>query len=339
MVVGLISLAVITVGVETHTDRNLIASSGLTKASLLGWQLIYILPIAVLTNDFFISGFWMRTFASRTDRDLRIGVSVATAAITCILLLVGVSGLLAAWSGAWPGDPPQDGSIALFLLFEQLPAWVVGIILVMVVSLSTAAFDSFQSAMVSTGSNDFFRNRLGIWWIRAAVVLVIFPVVVVALKSPDILQIYLISDLVSASSIPVLLIGLSDKCYWWRGWEVVVGGLGGLLTVFIFGTIYYGTAQAGANLLLLEGGLYAEDWSVFGAFVAAPVGGLLWAAAAFAIRVGGFWLLAKVKGHRFDALDRPLSNGPIEEADSWEHSTQPPQKSALHVEVQKGRFY
>ena len=264
MVVGLIILAVITVGIETQIDRSLVESSGLLKPSLLGWQLIYILPVAILTNDFFISGFWMRTFASKTDKDLVIGVSIATVAVTCILLLVGVTGLLAAWSGAWPGETPQYASIALILLLEQLPAWVVGIVLVMVVSLSTAAFDSFQSAMISTGSNDIFRNRLNLWIIRATVVLIIFPVVVVALKSPDILQVYLISDLVSASSIPVLVIGLNKRCYWWRGLEVVVGGLGGLLTVFIFGTIYYGNAHKGAYLLLLEGGLYAEDWSVFG---------------------------------------------------------------------------
>ena len=59
--VGLIVLAVITVGVETHVEKDLIQSSGFLNASLLGWQLIYILPVAILTNDFFISGFWMRT--------------------------------------------------------------------------------------------------------------------------------------------------------------------------------------------------------------------------------------------------------------------------------------
>lgn len=209
MVVGLVILAVITVGAETHIDKSLVESSGLLKSSLLGWQLIYILPVAVLTNDFFISGFWMRTFASKTDKDLVIGTSIATVAVTFILGLVGAAGLLAAWTGAWPGNPPQDGDVAFFLLLEQLPSWVVGIVLVMVVSLSTAAFDSFQSAMVSTGSNDLFRNKLNLWWIRLAVILIIFPVVVVALKSPDILQVYLISDLVSASSIPVLVIGES----------------------------------------------------------------------------------------------------------------------------------
>lgn len=264
MVVALIILAVISVGVETHIDKNLVRSSGFLDASLLGWQLIYILPVAVLTNDFFISGFWMRTFASKTDKDLVVGTSIATVAVTIILTLVGATGLLATWTGAWPGDPAQSGSIAFFLLLEQLPAWVIGIVLVMTVSLSTAAFDSLQSAMVSTGSNDIFRNKLNLWWIRLSVVLLIFPTVIVALKSPSVLQIYLISDLVSASSIPVLVIGLSNKCYWWRGFEVVVGGLGGLLTVFIFGTVYYGNVQDGARLLLLEGGLYANDWSVFG---------------------------------------------------------------------------
>jgi len=72
MVVGLIILAAVTVGIETHIDKSLVHSSGLLDASLLGWQLIYILPVAILTNDFFISGFWMRTFASKTDTDLVI---------------------------------------------------------------------------------------------------------------------------------------------------------------------------------------------------------------------------------------------------------------------------
>lgn len=268
--VCLIILAVITVGVETKIDSSLIASSGFLEPSLLGWQLIYILPVAIITNDFFISGFWMRTFASKTDKDLLLGTSIATVAISIILGFVGATGLLAAWTGAYPGDPPQSGSIAFFLLLGQLPPWVVGIVIVMTVALSTAAFDSLQSAMVSTGSNDLFRNRLSFWWIRAAVVIVIVPVVLVALKSPSVLQIYLISDLVSASSIPVLLIGLNEQCYWWRGFEVVAGGLGGLVTVFIFGTIYYDDAQQGAYLLLLENGLYGNDWSAFGSPLFSP---------------------------------------------------------------------
>jgi Na+/proline symporter len=306
MVVLLLIIGVITVGVETNIQHDLIEKSGYLNASLLGWQLIYILPVAILTNDFFVSGFWLRTFAAKTDKDLYVGVGIATIAVTIILTLVGVSGLLAGWSGAL-GNPPEQSSIAFFLLLEQLPAWVVGIVVCMTVSLSAAAFDSFQSAMVSTGSNDIFRNKLNFWWIRIAVVLIIVPVVIVALKSPSVLQIYLVSDLVSASSIPVLVVGLSERFYWWKGFEVVVGGLGGILTVFLFGLVYYdGDATQAGNLILLEQGLYGNDWSAFGAFVAAPVGGILWALAAFALRISVLWIKAKVKHERFTAFDRPI---------------------------------
>ena len=143
MVVGLIIMGVIAVGVETHIDRSLIETSGYLKPTLLGWQLLYILPVAILTNDFFISGFWMRTFASKTDKDLVVGTSMATVVILFILTLVGATGLLATWAGVYnPDDPEQSGSIAFFLLLEQLPAWVTGFVLIMTISLSTAAFDS-----------------------------------------------------------------------------------------------------------------------------------------------------------------------------------------------------
>jgi hypothetical protein len=325
MVVGLITIAAISIGVKVDIDPALVESSGLLKPTLLGWQLVYILPVAILTNDFFLVGcslanpssspdansqqssFWLRTFASKTDKDLWVGISVAVVAILCIVTLVGTTGLIATWAGVYPGDPenPVDGAVAFFALIDLLPAWVVGFVLVMSVTLSTAAFDSFQSAMVSTASNDFFRNRLNIWWIRAGVVIIIVPVVVLAIRAPSILQIYLISDLISAATIPVLVIGLSDKCYWWRGFEVIVGGLGGIFTVFLFGTVYYGNAKDGGKLILLEQGLFQEGWGAFGAFVAAPIGGLLWGFGAFALRLGIQYTVAKVKGRRFDALDRP----------------------------------
>ncbi|KAI1000942.1 hypothetical protein K3495_g7257 [Podosphaera aphanis] len=280
-------ICTITIGIETKIEPNRIESSGLTKTSLLGWQLGYILPVAVLTNDFFLSNFWIRTFASKTDEDLWIGVLLATVGVFIILTLVGSTGLIAVWSGVFdPSNPDQDASIAFFYLLENLPAWTVAIVLVMVVTLSTAAFDSLQSAMVSTASNDLFRNKLNIWCVRLAVVLTMIPVVLIAVKAPSILQIYLITDLISASMIPVLVIGLHDFMDLWSGFEVIVGGMGGLFTVFIFGTIYYGNAKQGIRLLLLEDGLYTGDWSVFGAFVAAPVGGILWGLGAFSIRMG-----------------------------------------------------
>lgn len=339
LVLGLIVIATICVGVETKIDRSLIESSGLTKANLLGWQLLYILPVAILTNDFFLSSFWLRTFASKTDRDLRIGISIAFVAILIILTLVGCAGLVSAWAGTWPGPDNAAGSVAFFLLLEQLPSWVVGIVLVMTVTLSTAAFDSLQSAMVTSASNDLFRNRLNIWFIRGGVVLIIIPVIVLALKAPSILQIFLISDLVSAATIPALIVGLSDRFYFWRGFEVVVGGLGGILCVFIFGTVYYGDALKGAQLILLEQGLYQNDWSAFGAFVAAPFGGLLSGCLALAFRVGFTWARARLTGRRFDAFDRPANYLARQASDDDEVIVEPTEHMEPGIAKKHGKFF
>lgn len=280
-------IATATIGLKTRINQNLVDASGLTKPSLLGWQLLYILPTAVFTNDFFLSNFWIRTFASKSDKDLWIGVLIASVMVLIILTLVGLTGLIAIWTGAFdPSNSKEDSSAAFFYLLDLLPSWTVGLVLVMTVTLSTAAFGSLQSAMVSTASNDLFRNQLSIWWARLVVVLIMLPIIVVALKAPSILQIYLISDLMSASTIPILLLGLSKRFQFMHGAEVMVGGLGGLFTVFLFGTVYYGNVRQGIHLILLGEGLYAGDWSVFGAFVAAPFGGLIWGLGASCVRYG-----------------------------------------------------
>lgn len=309
MTVGLVIIAAITIGVLTDIDTSLIRESGFLEPTLLGWQLLYILPVCILTNYFFLSNFWLRAFASKTDRDLWIGVSIATVFSLIVLVMVGCTGMIAVWSGALPlDDIASSGSVAFFLLLETLPAWVIGLILVMVVTLSTSSFDTLQSAMVSSASNDLFRNKLNIWWIRGAVILIIVPAIAIAVQAPSVLQIYLISDLVSACIIPVLCIGLIDACYWWRGFEVIAGGLGGIITAFIFGVIFYdGDVQRAGNLLLISEGLYADDWSVFGLFVAAPVGSLLWSFGALALRLSYQYIQAKRTGRRFDALDRPVA--------------------------------
>ena len=61
------------------------------------------------------------------------------------------------------------------------------------------------------------------------------PIVVLAVKVADnILQIYLIADLVSAAIIPSVFLGLADTWFWYlRGFDVMAGGLGALLGVFI----------------------------------------------------------------------------------------------------------
>lgn len=58
-------------------------------------------------------------------------------------------------------------------------------------------------------------------------------------------------------------------------------------------------------LLPLDRSVVPADYHI-GAFVAAPVGGLIFALLALGLRLGYKFVLAKATGGHFDAFDRPL---------------------------------
>ncbi|ODV79167.1 urea transport protein [Suhomyces tanzawaensis NRRL Y-17324] len=307
LVVILIIICACGMGSYIHIDPSKIGESGLLKGNKLGWQLVYILFVAILTNDCFMAGFWLRTFASKTNKDLLVGCSIASVAVFVITTLVGVPGFLAVWSGDLTVLDP-NGANAFFVLLDKMPNWIIAFVLIFCIFLSTCTFDSLQSAMVSTISNDLFRNKLPIIYIRGLVIIIMAPIIVLAVKVADnILQIYLIADLVSAAVIPAVFLGLSDSWFWFlRGFDIMCGGLGALLAVFVFGTVYYGSAKEGGKLLLIWNGIYdSSDWGAFGAFVIAPFGGMLITLAAAAVRIGAIWAYCKLTGAPFEALDRP----------------------------------
>lgn len=75
--------------------------------------------------------------------------------------------------------------------------------------------------------------------------------------------------------------------------------------------------------------------------MAAPIGGLLWAAGAFALRVSFQCVLAKRSGHRFDAFDRPPPPSPTLYTGRNGSSEEEPSErdNAFKVTSQKGRFF
>jgi hypothetical protein len=160
--------------------------------------------------DYFLSGYWQRAFSSKSDRDLWLGCTGAAIIVFVFLTLVGVTGLLAIWGGL-VDDIENEGSYAFFLLLATMRPWVVCFVLIFTVSLSCAAYDTLQTALVATISecervlahasliihvgNDVFRNKISIWWVRL-ILIVNVPAIVVATKNVNILGLSaLLSDL------------------------------------------------------------------------------------------------------------------------------------------------
>lgn len=278
----------------------------LMGSNKIGWMILYILFVAILTNDFFMSGFWLRTFAAKTNKDLYIATSVAAIVCAIVSTLAGLPGILAVWTGDIViGD--DLGYNAFFILVAGMDKWVIGVILIFCVMLSTCTFDSLQSATTSTISNNIFRNKFPIWYSRALVCIIMVPALVVAIEaSANVLQIYFIADLLSSAIIPIMFLGLSHHFHFLRGLDIIIGNLAAFLAIFIFGTIYYGNAKDGGLLLLINNGVYdPNDWGAFGAFVIAPVGGVLFGLMAAGARIGIFYMISRIRGTPFTALDKP----------------------------------
>lgn len=301
----LLVVCVIGVGCSVHIDKSLVGPSHLLNQSKLGWKLIYVLTMAIVTNDCFMAGFWLRTFAAKTKRDLQIACLLTGFLLFVLCSTLGTSGILAVWSGLLDPASPEfehNAQTGFFILIKSLPSWISGFVLVFVAMLSACTFDSLQSAMVSSISNDFFRNRVRIQWIRLLVLGVLAPVVLVSLKATNVLSIYLIVDVLSSCIVPVLFLGLSKHFWFVNGFDVVLALIGGILGTYIFGTVYYKSASAGGSLLIMQKGLYGDDWGAFGAFIAAPVSSVLSCVLSIVLR--GI-MLAIYERRLFAVFDKP----------------------------------
>lgn len=292
-------IASIAVGVNIDIDPARVQESGLLRAQALGGELWYILGISIMFSQFFNQGFWQRAFASKDNKTLYKSVGLATLPLFTICFLVGMAGPLAWWatSGLFDGPTDEDdGSYNFFYILATLPNWVQGFVLVLASALTSSAYDTFQSAQISTIYSDVFLGRLNIWFCRAILIGINVPSIILAVKNIDILQVFFIANMVACCILPGPLLGLSKKLYFLNGFDVFVGALGGFLTVFIFGTIFYGDAYQGISLIILPEGIYVTDYSVLGAFFAAPLGSFGFVFVGSALRYAATWIYCRFLG-------------------------------------------
>jgi len=299
VVIGIfIIMLVVAIRVKIDIDPARVEASGLTKADKLGGELWYILLAALLFAQMLNQGFWQRAFASKNNKILYKSVIFATLPLFAICFIVGMAGPLSWWSTLNLFNGPtdeDDGSLAVFTILQTLPAWCSGVVVVLAGALSSSAYDTLQSAQISTIQNDVFLGKVNIWICRAILIALNVPSVVLAVRNVDIFQVFLIADLGAAAALPAIFLGLIPALWFLNGFDVFVGACGGFFTVFLFGTAFYGgDAVRGGQLIVLPEGLYIEDYSVLGAFLAAPLGSVGWAFIAFRFRAGALWLGAKL---------------------------------------------
>lgn len=129
--------------------------------------------------------------------------------------------------------------------------------------------------MVMTIAKDIFRDKLPLHYVRVLVLFINALIIALAIRNVNIVVVYLIAQLVSVAAMPPILLGMFQTFNFIQGIDVLIGSIGGYFSVFVFGSIYFGSAYKDIKILILTEGLQPDDWSTFGAFAVAPVASLI----------------------------------------------------------------
>jgi len=194
------------------------------------------LVIAVTAANLFHQGYWQRVWAARDTRSLDRGAWIGAVTTVIAILLVGWVGLHAAALGVPLGQPP----LPFFAMIRDAGPWMAPLTLVLAIILVASSVDTLQNGIASliaseTRATTLTRAR----WIT---VLLMVPVVLVALQGLSVLRLFLIADLLCATAIVPVLLGLWSRM---STRAALAGCIAGVLGAILPGWVAGGSIVAG----------------------------------------------------------------------------------------------
>lgn len=196
------------------------------------------LVIAVTAANLFHQGYWQRVWAARDGGALGRGALLGGVTTVLVVALVGGLGMMAAMAGVPLGDPP----IPFFALLGGAPAWLAAPALVLAVTLVASSVDTLQNGIASLLVTESRAGRGSLTAARVVTVLLMVPVVVIALQGLSVLRLFLIADLLCATMVAPVLLGLWSRMH---AAAAVAGGLAGLVGAVLPGWVSAGSLKAG----------------------------------------------------------------------------------------------
>jgi Na+/proline symporter len=169
------------------------------------------LVVAILAANLFDQSVWQRVHASRDATTVRNGFLLAALGITPIILIAG-------WFGLWYtglGLPAEGASTALFsVIAGRTPSWVALVVLALALVLVMSTLGSLANGMAAVVANDLTGQRpvsdprrrltIGRW---ATVTVAAFAIPVAAFQ-PSVTYVFLIADLLCATAVVPVFLGL-----------------------------------------------------------------------------------------------------------------------------------
>ncbi len=221
----------------------------------------FTLVIAVTAANLFHQGYWQRLWSARDVASLRSGALLGGLATIVVVAIVGSFGIIAAMSGADLGSPP----IPFFALLAGASEWLALPALILALTLVASSVDTLQNAFASLAVTE--KQGLSLRAARWITVVLMVPVVLIALEGISVLRLFLIADLLCATAIAPVLMGLWHRM---TTQAAVFGGLAGLAGAIAPGWITGGSLTAGLEAASFPGAI-PTLWPFVGALTASAL--------------------------------------------------------------------
>lgn len=213
------------------------------------------LVIAIACAEMFNQSTWQRVWAAESVPAMRKGFFMGSIMVFFLMMFFGVMGMI-----AYANDPEAYDSfekfayLAFFDLLEPLEnGWHI-LTLILVTALAASSIDSLQNGLTCIFSHDLVKMGWSPKWItRALVVVINIPAVYFASEKYDVLSLFLVADIVCATSVFPTLLGLqtNDRGIFKAPTELgaFLGCISGIITVLVNGAVND-----------VEGGIWQSFW-------------------------------------------------------------------------------
>lgn len=270
--VGLVGIAALSVE-ENHVSKA--EWNHASRSTTAGFRTGVSLIIAIMGAGLFDQSQWQRVYAAKDEKALLHGFIGGACLIVPVMMLFGAFGML-----AYAKDPEAYDNfdkLAYLSFFDLLKPLAKGwkvMVLILVTCLCCSSVDSLQNALASVFSRDLTAQKLSINWSRLLVVLFNIPAVIMAAQKYDVLQLFLVADLVCCAVAPAVFFGLITTSGWKKVFGLPIpmlaptelgaflGGIAALSTIMVMGSpAFYDSGEAVSPL---TGKKYAPyPWSSF----------------------------------------------------------------------------
>jgi solute:Na+ symporter, SSS family len=171
------------------------------------------LIIAICCAEMFNQGTWQRVWAAKSIPDMRKGFLFGSFLVFMLMMFFGVMGMIAYANSPEAYDNGEKFSyLAFFDLLEPMkPGWHI-LTLILVVALCASSVDTLQNGIASI----FFHDLVHVGWntqgaCRAVMVVLNIPSIYLASQGYNVLALFLVADIVCATSVFPVFCGLQTK--------------------------------------------------------------------------------------------------------------------------------